>query len=159
MEISCDNGILSAVEKGKKTTSGVPETRPFFSRPRHSGVSSRLCLLSRDVSLPCKRRLIIIFTHWLVYVSAYSWDDGVHRDTSHGASDANNYSSTFAETTRRVAIPLHVDTNADRKRSHGKKGGVKGFLTDGDFFDTISLRASLRIRALSCYPLSPTKLC
>lgn len=46
------------------------------------------------------------------------------------------------------------------KRSHGKKkSGVKGFLTDRDFFDTISLRASLRIRALSCYPLSPTKLC
>lgn len=158
MEISCDNGILSTVEKGKKTTSGVPETRPFFSRPRHSGVSSRLCLLSRDVSLPCKRRLIIIFTHWLVYVSAYSWDDSVHRDTSHGASDANNYTVRRLQKQRGESRFRYTWTRMRTDRME-KKSGVKGFLTDRDFFDTISLRASLRIRALSCYPLSPTKLC
>lgn len=45
------------------------------------------------------------------------------------------------------------------KRPRGKKVGVKGFLIDRDFFDTISSRASLRIRALSRHPLSPVKLC
>lgn len=54
-----------------------------------------------------------------------SWDDGVHRDTSHGASNANNYTvSMFAETTRPVAIPLR---ELGAKRSAWGKKGSKGF--------------------------------
>lgn len=95
-----------------------------------------------------------------MYVSTYSWDDGVRRDTSHGASDANNYTVQRLQKQRGESRFRYTWTRMRTETTAWKKkGGVKGFLTDRDFFDTISSRASPRNRALSCYPLSSTKLC
>lgn len=73
-----------------------------------------------------------------------SWDDGVHRDTSHGASNANNYTVRCLQKQRgESAIPLHVNSDTERNDPRRKKKGgrVKGFLTDCDFFDTIRASA------------------
>lgn len=63
METARDSGILSVAEKGKETERSTGNSSLFFPYVRdvaasHLGSASTMTFL-----LPCKRRLIIIFTH------------------------------------------------------------------------------------------------
>lgn len=60
----------------------------------------------------------------------------------------------FAETTRRVAIPLHVNSERSDPKEGKKRVRVKGFLADCDFADTI--REGSTSPEDSCSLLLPT---